>query len=131
MSHESEGNSKGHSGKHSGNEFEYPLIVDERGFVWMAGIRLPFRFIAKTNSIQTVIKDKRQAERLGVNRIDIPLIDLYLLSVLYPSGGGEVFKSCPACARRNIAQFAGKGVDNSGELSLYWKCLHCGKKWKA
>lgn len=103
------------------------IRIDEKGFVYYDGIKMPFKYLPETQEIEVKIKHKKHAQEYGAEKVCIGLIDLQVLSLLYPSGGNYSSEwKCGQCKKTGVSNFKGIAVDTDGKPMILFKCLHCG-----
>lgn len=103
------------------------IRLDEKGFVYYDGIKMPFKFLPETQEIEVKIKHKKHAQEYGAEKVCINLIDLQVLSLLYPVGGDHLNKwKCENCNKHGVSNFKGTTIDTIGQPVILFECLHCG-----
>lgn len=103
------------------------LMLDERGFVWVDGDKLPFRYLPETKQIEFFRKDVRNTKNKDDRIFTINLIDIQVLSLLYPPGENYANGwKCEKCDKIGLSNFKGIIQSENNIPTIMFECLHCG-----
>jgi hypothetical protein len=64
-------------------EVDYMIDIDDEGFVWFEGVRLPVRFVVDQSSLEFLIKDRRVISEINTRFVNVPIDAIIQLNENY------------------------------------------------
>ena len=64
-------------------DIDYPIDIDDDGFIWFGGVRLPVRFVVEDSSLEFLIKDRRVISEINTRFVNVPIDAIVQLNENY------------------------------------------------